>query len=225
MVETDSELIYRISSELGLNAEQLTLLTILLDPDNDPHASATSAQDMLDELEVFTGDDASEVRIVAERLGTHHGRAQDRTGALEFEFVCGNDGIIDGVNILTALGDSGTWLAVSEDSKYFFADRYELTGLSAALKLAVNITDEYERLMELASRIALTEAPGPPTVLSQLPDGLYASGERTWQKTGADWAPLLEPGQNPDDAPPRPDPHGLKRVQWVHSPVNAVADD
>jgi hypothetical protein len=225
MADADSELVHRISSELGLGAEQLTLLTILLDSANDPYESATSAQDMLNEFEAFTGDDLSEVRAVAERLRAHHDRAQGRTGALEFEFVCDGEGSIDGVNIMTALGTSGTWLAISEDSKYFFADRYELSGLPAALKLVENITEEYERLMEIASRVALTEAPGRPTALSELPDGLYASGEHTWQKTGAEWTPVLEPGQSPDDVPAGPDPHGLKRVQWVHSPVNAVADD
>lgn len=225
MVDADSELVHRISSELGLGAEQLTLLTILLDPANDPYESAMSAQDMLDEFETFTGDDPSEARAVAKRLRAHHNRAQGRTGALEFEFICDGEGGIDGANIMTALGTSGTWLATSEDREYFFADRYELTGLPAALKLAENITDEYERLMEIASRVALTEAPGRPTALSKLPNGLYASGEHTWQKTGTDWTPVLEPDQSPDEVPTRPDPHGLKRVQWVHSPVNAVTDD
>ncbi|GAA1113683.1 hypothetical protein [Nocardiopsis metallicus] len=225
MADADSELVHRISFELGLGADQLTLLTILLDPTNDPYESATSAQDMLHEFEAFTGDDLLEVHAVAERLRAHQDRAQGRTGALEFEFFCDGEGSINGVNIMTALGSSGTWLAISKDRESLFADRYELPGLPAALKLAENITDEYERLMEIASRIVLTEAPGRPTALSELPDGLYASGEHTWQKTGADWTPVLEPGQSPNDVPAGPDPHGLKRVQWAHSPVNAVADD
>lgn len=74
--------------------------------------------------------------------------------------------------------------------------------------------------MEIASRVALTEAPGRPTALSELPDGLYASGKHTWQKTSADWTPALEPGQSPDDVPAGPDPHGLNTPTDAANPTS-----
>lgn len=147
----------RIAEEDGSTREN-RLLTILLDPANDPVAPDTTAEAIRDELEGFTGCDISEARDVASRLREFYARRHGRLGAFEMDIACDADGVADSFTVMTML-DSGLWLSVTEDSKYLFGDRYGLTGLDAAVRIAENIDREYERLIDGRSRVILTEKP------------------------------------------------------------------
>lgn len=136
-----------------LTSTQLEHLNILLDPQNDPTQNAQGVEDMLDELEIFTGSELSEVTTVAERLREYHSHNEGVgfRDSFGFEFVGNTDGDIDSYNVLTAVGDSSTWLILSGDSKYIFPERYQLKSLRAALFIIGVLTENHAQLLKQRS--------------------------------------------------------------------------
>lgn len=129
-----------------LNAEQSKLLTILLNPVNDPWGRAKTVEDMLEELQTFTGHDIDESGTVAAILREHYQRSTGRLGEFDFDHIRDVDGVVNSYNVLTATDSAGTWLAASADSKYLFGDRYGLSGLRAALHIAETLIADHERI-------------------------------------------------------------------------------
>lgn len=148
-----------------LTDQEQTLLVILLDPDNDPRAHADTVSDMLEKLESFTGHDLGEAVAVSEILNIHHDRRTGRTGEFIFELTCNSEHEINGYNVLSAVGTSGSWMATSGDEKYLLGARYELRGLRAALKIAETLDDDYVRIPRPGITAALNRAAADVTHL------------------------------------------------------------
>lgn len=141
-----------------LTAEQTKLLTILLDPANDPRQCATSREGMLDELSDFSAIDLEDSITVGNILSEYHSRRTGRSGEFVFEHIRDSDGTVDSYNVLTAHDSAGIWLAASADSKYLIGDRYGLKGLRAALKIAETLSDDYARIPRPDAAKALNRA-------------------------------------------------------------------
>lgn len=158
-----------LASDPDLSAGQSKLLEILLDPKNDPTERAASPEDMLEELESFSGNDFGEAVTIGEILNAHHDRRTGRSGEFIFELTSSSEGEINGYNVLAATGSSGSWMAASGDEKYLLGARYELSGLRAALKIAETLSEDYARITRLDVSAALNQAAEDVTDLH--PDG------------------------------------------------------
>lgn len=128
---------------------QARMLEILLDPDNVFSATALELEDLLDELQCFTGTDIDESRVIGERLGEYYAR-QPGQPSFDFELIHDRSGIVDNYNVLVSTGHLDVYLARSHDAKYLYMDRQGLTGLSAAMSLGQLLDAEYQ---DLAARL------------------------------------------------------------------------
>lgn len=152
---TNSEAVIEALGEgPDLTGREVELLTIILNPENDPYNCRGDIEFLLDDLSGYGGSwDFADAQRIAGMLKADDAR---RTGTEVFVF--GYDSSTDGsiANYYTAYYDepSGAYLAFFHDLKHL--GRSDHAGLRAALAEAVNLDVDFGNAQRAATSLGLT---------------------------------------------------------------------
>ena len=129
-----------------LSAADLKILTILLDPINDPSECAEDAPSMLDGIWATETFEHGVADDIAARLRGHYARVYDDYFAFGFDLIADSDGYAGSYAVRTSVGQNATWLMVTAETKRIDPERRGLAGLLAALFIGTTIDADYQRL-------------------------------------------------------------------------------
>lgn len=141
--------------DLQLDAKSLDLLELLIDPENDPTESAKTPIEMLDLLDGLVDFDPYAILEITGRIAQHFERLSGNFAEFGFDLAADADGYHDGYVVRVPMPEQ-TYLVSVGETKHLDPERYELSGVKAAIHVTREVTNVYRRLRAIADQLHTT---------------------------------------------------------------------